>query len=306
MEKTDYIPVKPSQIHLFEKIPFYYRTKEGAFNLYKESARRLDKERIEEEKFPDLYIAAKDKDAALAELSSNLNMALAAGIASKGLAEVKNALCRIVEEALTPHQVKMLDALPETVEILVEGYSKDPKSVEYLTRMAGNSSLIIEHTVNVMALILQYCFFHHLEENKIKQLLLCGLLHDVGTARIDKSILDAHRKLTDQEFKIYAGHAVLGHDLIITETDFDVSVATVALEHHERIDGSGYPHGTAKITADSQLIGIIDCYEPLTYRDKNFRKAKKPYDSLSLIKEEVKASRFDKETFKNFTSCLIK
>jgi HD-GYP domain-containing protein (c-di-GMP phosphodiesterase class II) len=306
MEKTEYIAVRPSQVHLIEKTPFYYRTKESAFNLYKESGRRLDKERIEKEKFPDLYIAAKDKDGAMKELASALNMELAAGIASKGLAEVKNALCRIVEEALTPHQVKMLDALPETVEILVEGYSKDPKAVEYLIRMAGNSPLIIEHTVNVMALILQYCFFHRLEENKIKQLLLCGLLHDVGTSRIDKSILEARRKLTDQEFKTYAGHSVLGHDLIITETDFDVSVATVALEHHERIDGSGYPHGTAKITADSRLIGIIDCYEPLTYRDKNFRKAKKPYDSLSLIKEEVKAGRFDKETFKNFTSCLIK
>lgn len=306
MEKTDYIAIKPSQIHLFEKTPFYYQTQDGNFLLYKEAGLRLDRERLEEKKYPNLYIAAKDKDAALAELSSNLNMALAARIASKGLAEVKNALCRVVEEALTPHQAKLLDALPDTVEILVEGFSDDPKSVEYLIRMAGNSSLIIEHTVNVTALILQYCFFHRMDENRIKHLLLCGLLHDVGTSRIDKSILEARRKLTDQEFKIYAGHSVLGHDLIITETDFDVSVATVALEHHERIDGSGYPHGIAKITADSRLIGIIDCYEPLTYRDKNFRKAKKPYDSLSLIKEEVKAGRFDKETFKAFTSCLIK
>lgn len=145
-----------------------------------------------------------------------------------------------------------------------------------------------------------------MDENRVKQLMLCGLLHDVGTSQIDKAIVEARKKLTDEEFKIYTGHSVLGHDLILAETDFDVSVATVALEHHERIDGSGYPHGTAKITADSRLIGIIDCYEPLTYRDKNFRKAKKPYDTLSLIKEEVKAGRFDKETFKNFTSCLIK
>jgi HD-GYP domain-containing protein (c-di-GMP phosphodiesterase class II) len=306
MENTGYIAVKPSQVHLIEKTPFYYRTKEGTFSLYKEGGLRLGRERLEEKKHPDLFIAAKDKDVALAELSSTLNMELAVAIASKGLKEIKNALGRIVEEALTPHPAKMLDALPDTVGILVEGFSDDPKSVAYLARMAGNSSLVIEHTVNVTALTLQYCFFHRLDEKKSRQLLLCSLLHDVGTSGIDKSILEAHRKLTDEEFKIYTGHSVLGHDLILSETDFDVSVATVALEHHERIDGSGYPHGTAKITADSRLIGIIDCYEPLTYRDKNFRKAKKPYDSLSLIKEEVKAGRFDKETFKNFTSCLIK
>ncbi|MFA5904368.1 MAG: diguanylate cyclase, partial [Desulfobacula sp.] len=66
------------------------------------------------------------------------------------------------------------------------------------------------------------------------------------------------------------------------------------------------PNGSTKITADSQLIGIIDCYEPLTYRDKNFRKAKKPFDTLSLIKEEVKAGRFETELFVNFTSSLIR
>ena len=306
MEESEYIAIKPSQMYLFEKTPFYWQTEKGNFILYKEGGQRLDREQEEEKKQPGLYIAAKDRDAALTELSSSLNMELVNSISSKGLIKVKNALCRIVEEALTPHQMKMVSALPDTIEILVEGYSKDHKSIEYLTQIAGNSSLTIEHTVNVMALTLQYCFFHNFDENRIRQLALCGLLHDIGTSRINKAILEANQKLTDKEFKIYTGHTVLGHDLIITETDFDISVATVALEHHERIDGSGYPNGTSKITSESRLIGIIDCYEPLTYRDKSFRKAKKPYDTLSLIKGEVKAGKFDREVFVNFTSSLTK
>ncbi|MFA5906796.1 MAG: HD domain-containing phosphohydrolase, partial [Desulfobacula sp.] len=235
MEEIEYIAIKPSQMYLFEKTPFYWRTEEANFILYKEGGQRLDRERAGEKKHPDLYIAANDRDAALTELSSSLNLELVDSISSKGLKEVKKALCRIVEEALTPHQVKVLSHLPDTIEILVEGYAKDHKSVEYLTRMAGNSSLIVEHTVNVMALILQYCFFHKLDETRIRQLMLCGLLHDVGTSQIDKAILDAKGKLTDSQFKTYAGHTVLGHDLIIIETDFDISVATVALEHHERV-----------------------------------------------------------------------
>ncbi len=306
MEEADYILVKPSQIRLFEKTPFYCRGNENAFSLYKETGQRLDGNETEENKHPDLYIAAKDREAALAELSFALNRDLINNIASKGLTQIKHTLCRIVEEALHPHQSKMLNTLPDTIEILVEGYSKDYKSIEYLTRIAGNSSIIVEHTVNLMALILQFCFFHRLDENKIKLLTLCGLLHDIGTSRIDKTILETHLKLTDKEFNTYKNHAVIGHDLIITETDFDVLVATIALEHHERIDGSGYPNGITKITAESKLIGIIDCYESLTYRGKDFRKAKAPYDTLRLIKEEVKAGKFDKEIFVNFTSSLIK
>ncbi len=306
MERMDYILVKPSQIYLFEKTPLYSHEKEGAFILYKESGQSLDRDKAQGKKHPDLYIDAKDHDAALVELSSALNMDLVNSIASKGLTKVKNVLCRIVEEALTPNQVAILPALPDTIEILLEGYAKDHRSVEYLTRIAGNSSVMIEHTVNVMALVLQYCFFHGFDEDRIKQLALCGLLHDIGTSQIDKAILETPRKLTDSEFKIYSGHTVIGHDLLICETDFDICVATVAFEHHERVDGSGYPNGITKIIFDSRLISIIDCYEHLTYRDKPFRRAKKPYETLSLIKEEVKGGKFDKEIFVNFTSCLTK
>lgn len=102
MENTGYTAVKPSQIHLLEKTPFYYQTTEGEFLLYKEAGQRLDRERVEEKKYPDLYISAKDRDEALKELASSLNMDLAARIAAKGLTEVKRALGRIVEEALTP------------------------------------------------------------------------------------------------------------------------------------------------------------------------------------------------------------
>ncbi len=105
---------------------------------------------------------------------------------------------------------------------------------------------------------------------------------------------------------MYTKHTTIGHDILIIETNLDICVASVALEHHERIDGSGYPHGTRKISPDSQLIGIINCFEPLTYRAKAFRKAKKTYDTLAIIKEETRNGKFDKSLFKNFISCLIK
>jgi len=98
----------------------------------------------------------------------------------------------------------------------------------------------------------------------------------------------------------------MGYDMIITNTNFDISIATVALEHHERLDGSGYPNGIKDITMDSQLIGMIDSYEPLTYRNKIFRKAKKPFEALQIIKNDVMKEKFSKVFFKKFASCLVK
>ncbi|MBU1340403.1 MAG: HD domain-containing protein [Proteobacteria bacterium] len=306
MTASEYLPIKNTQIHLIETVPFFFQTNEKDFILYKEGGKGFDSDRLKNNKHPKLYIAAKDKTAALTELSKTLNINFAKSVASKGLKQVKEALCSIVEEALTPHQSKVLDGMPETIDILLNGYDKDKKTLKYLTQIAGNSSLIVEHTINVAALTLQYCFFHGFEEKKIKELTLCALLHDIGTSQIDKAILEADRKLTQREFQVFKDHVTKGHDLIILETDFDISVATVALEHHERINGSGYPNGITKITADSQLISIIDCFEPLTYRGKAFRKSKKPFDTLNLIKKEVKDGKFDRTLFKDFTSCLIR
>jgi HD-GYP domain-containing protein (c-di-GMP phosphodiesterase class II) len=303
---TEHIPLKTSQVRLVKTVPFYYQSKQGEFVLYKKKDDQMDNDRASNTKHPQLFILKQDKDNALTELTRALNMELARKVAAGGLVQVKEALCNIVHEALTPNQEKAMESLPETIEILLGAYGKDHGAMEYLYQIAGNSSVMEEHTVNVTALVLQYCFFHDFSESDAFRLALCALLHDVGTSKLDRDLIESDKPLTEKEFKLFTTHSQMGHDMIILNREFDVSVARVALEHHERIDGSGYPGNSKNISPDSQLIGLIDSYEPLTYRDKNFRKAKKPFDSLQLIKNEVIEGKFSKEIFKNFTSCLIK
>jgi HD-GYP domain-containing protein (c-di-GMP phosphodiesterase class II) len=303
---TKHIQVKKSQVHLFKTVPFYYQSKEGEFLLYKKSNERMNNDRTRDTKHPQLFINKKDEAQALKELTEALNMDLAKKIAAGGLVQVKQALCDIVSEALAPGHEKAMESLPETIEILFGAYGKDHGTMKLLSQIAGNSSAMEIHTVNVTALTLQYCFFHGFCDADASRLALCALLHDVGSSKLNRDLIEKDNRLTDKEFKTFTTHAELGHDMIILNTDFDISVATVALEHHERIDGSGYPHNSRQISKDSQLIGLIDSYEPLTYRSKNFRKAKTPFDSLQIIKGEVIDGKFSKEIFKNFASCLTK
>ncbi|MCG8375585.1 MAG: HD domain-containing protein, partial [Chlorobiales bacterium] len=163
-----------------------------------------------------------------------------------------------------------------------------------------------EHTVNVTALTLQYCFFYDLPESETQKLSLAAMLHDVGCAKIEKKLIESQKKLSDKQFATYTTHPGLGHETIRVNANFDIAISKVAMEHHERIDGSGYPQGLRGISAYAQLIGLIDCYEHMTYRSKRFRKKKKPYETLSIIKDELSQKKFSKDIFKRFTACLVR
>ena len=303
---TDYILLKKSQISLFKDIPFFYKTANKEYFLYKKKGDYLDDSRLSSENHPSLYILDADREKAMVELTKALNNDLAKKVSEGRLKEVRQVLTNIVNEALTPGQEKNINSLPETVEILMGRYSKDHVAMALLTQLGSNSSVLIEHTVNVTALTLQFCFFHRLSETDTQQLSMAALLHDIGCAKIEKKLIETPKRLTDKQFETYTTHPKLGHGTIIENTNFDIAIPTVVLEHHERLDGSGYPKGLNRISSYGQLIGLIDSYESLTYRSKLFRKKKKPYESLSIIKDEIYEKKFAKGIFKRFTACLTK
>jgi len=291
-------------MNLFKNTPLYCQAKDSSFVLYKKKDEYLEDLRVEEDKHPDLFVHKKDKDAAIKELFKTLNGVLEQQCLSNDLQKIRSTLYSIIKEALLHQGKEGLKYLPETVAILFDRYSEEEKFLEVLTTIKRSSDIVIEHTINVMLLTLRYCFYHNLPEEKAKHLALCALLHDVGTSKIKQDLIEADHRLTDEEFQSYSAHTILGHAFIRKETGLDPSIARVALEHHERIDGSGYPKGEKNISEEGQLIGLIDCYEPLTYRDKTYRRSKKPFDSLNLIKEEVQQGNFSVTLFKNLCSCL--
>ena len=80
-----------------------------------------------------------------------------------------------------------------------------------------------------------------------------------------------------------------------------------ALQHHEKLDGSGYPLHTTNIEEFAQIVSIIDCYEALTNDDRLYRKSMTPLNALEVIQAEiVDTGKFSKELFKNFAHLLLR
>lgn len=233
-----------------------------------------------------------------------MNNALAKAISAKGFSIMKALLCTIVEEALQDPLEYSFDMFPETLEILFHGYSENRSLLESLTRISSTSTLLIEHTVNVLALTLHYCFFHDFSDSDIKLLGVGAMLHDIGMAELEREILDTDEKLTDVQFEQYKTHPLKGYKIIKTRSNFEREIALVSLEHHEKLDGSGYPNGKTMVSEAAHLIGLIDSYEAMAYRDKKFRKAQKPFGSLNILKKDVMEGKYNKKIFVNFCSCL--
>ena len=303
MTQKTYIAVKKSQVRHYKKTPLFKKNNEETFVLYKPENDGIDVKRFAEERYPQLFICSKDQETALKELQNELKAKLKASIYSGELNAIKSSLIEIVQEALEEPAGHNLSMLPETIDIIYDNYSKTANLFKGLIDIQYGGYSIVEHSVNVMVYTLNYCLFCEFEENYTKRLSLAALAHDIGLAKIPRKIIILDRKLTEKEFEIYKTHPAIGHDMIKQNESFDPSIAVSVLEHHEYLNGKGYPRGIANLSFEGQVIALIDTFDNLISSAKAHRKIKKPFEAMNLIKTEiVREGRFNKKIFKDL--CL--
>lgn len=120
---------------------------------------------------------------------------------------------------------------------------------------------------------------------------MAGLLHDIGNVKIDDTILHKPSRLTMDEIQEMRQHTIYGFRLLENVTALNQGVWLSALQHHERIDGSGYPMKVKgeKIHPYAKIVAIADMYHAMT-SNRHYRKAESPY----LVLEELYSGSFGK------------
>jgi putative nucleotidyltransferase with HDIG domain len=302
----EYISARISQLNFYRNIPLYTKAPNDNHILYKPAGITLGEMRIAEGLHPrELYIRQSDKITGIQEAQKGFNRQLELDVMSGNSIKVKETLVTVVEETLAEPRSGSLEGMSDTVGVIVSGYSRDSGIIKNLIDLSSKDYSSTIHSINVMALALKFAFHIYFAPEEAKLLGLCGLLHDVGKTRIDDEILTAPRKLTDDEFAEMRRHTIYGYN-ILNECKFGNSeIADCALNHHEKIDGSGYPNGKIRISRMSQIIGIIDCYEALTNDDRPYRNAMDAYEALStIIMKDVNSGKFDKELYAQLIKSL--
>ena len=130
-----------------------------------------------------------------------------------------------------------------------------------------------------------------LPQKEWMQVALAGLLKDIGNVRIDKSILEKPLGLTTIEKDEIKRHTVYGYQLLKNIAALNEGVKLTALQHHEKIDGSGYPLGidSSQIHPYAKIVSIADIFHAMTL-NKAYRKAASPY----LVLEQIQSDSFGK------------
>jgi HD-GYP domain-containing protein (c-di-GMP phosphodiesterase class II) len=305
VNQQNYIRVRNSQINYYREVALFYQVGNDFFGLYKPAGTSLSEMRINQQRHPPLYILEADRIAGIREIQREFNKHIAESIKTGNAFKVKATLCDLVEETLSEPRSGTLQALPQTVDSLIAGYSEHPEIMKTFASISFKDYTTVIHSVNVMALTLGFCFYSNFPIQKTKKLGLSALLHDVGKTEIPSEILEAPRRLSDDEFKIMKSHPSIGYDIIRQKNKIGGDVALGALEHHEKLDGSGYPKGSRIISYVGQLLGIIDCYEALTNEDRPYRRARQPLETLKFIKDDVENSKFNRDIFEKFCYSLI-
>ncbi|MBN2659427.1 MAG: HD domain-containing protein [Spirochaetales bacterium] len=308
LDDAEWIEVRKTNLKYYNDIDLYYRTPSGEILLYKQAGLAYDKSYQDRHPYKGkLYITPEDKLKSLEIIQKEFSRNLTANLKKKKTSEVKRELVSIVGETLSQPRSGSLRVVPSTVSAIVESYSDQPHIVKNLAIMSHIDYSTTIHSINVMALMINYCFYTKKPDKVTRDYGLAALLHDVGKAddSFPDTILHENRKLTDREFEIVKTHPRLGVE-ILKEYGKELEVAIPgALEHHEKLNGSGYPEGKTEISECGRILGIIDCYEAITNDERPYRSAMLPIKALTLLKEEVDKGHFDKEIFKNFAYSLV-
>lgn len=140
------------------------------------------------------------------------------------------------------------------------------------------------HSVNVCILALITGITLGYTRSNLVQLGMGALFHDIGKTLIPLDILNKPGPLTPEEYGVVCCHARYGFDILSSQEEISPTVALVALEHHERYDGSGYPEGLKgqDIHDFAAITGIADVYDALT-ADRVYRKAYPPHEACELL-----------------------
>lgn len=204
------------------------------------------------------------------EFSARVRNMLSLRIGQKFLADRAAHLAALVDEQIMEireREKELIFRMSRAAEF------RDPETGAHIQRMAYYSQIIAKGL--------------GLDEKTQKLILQAAPMHDVGKIGIPDYILLKPGKLTYEEFEVMKGHAKLGHELLRgSSSEIVHAAADIALSHHEKYDGTGYPHSLVgtKIPLFGRIVAVADVFDALT-SERPYKKAWSLDDACRFLEE---------------------
>lgn len=161
-----------------------------------------------------------------------------------------------------------------------------------------------KHSVDVATMAMVVAKKMGFSEGEVYDIGVAGLLHDIGKSKIPNEILNKPGKLTDEEFAIMKQHPVLGYSILKNNSELKDSVKYAVLQHHEKINGRGYPMGVEgnKITTFAKILAVVDIYDALV-TERPYKEAFSQRDAVEMLM--AMTYDLDMDALKGFLGSVI-
>lgn len=162
------------------------------------------------------------------------------------------------------------------------------------------------HMLNVATWMVPLAYqLGYRDPNVLNQICLAGLLHDIGKVYVPRQILNKRNRLSDEDWALIQQHPILGSEDIAKHEGVDPLIQRVALEHHERTDGSGYPAGLTgeQMHPVSKICAVVDSFDAMTAYRPFKKKTLSITDAMAILTNET-SQKFDPEIVRAWGSLL--
>ncbi len=196
------------------------------------------------------------------------------------------------------------DKIPrEFSQQLVSSIDRNPDALVCLTKIREKDDYLLEHSLNVAILLANFGRFLEMSDQEVEDLAYAGFLHDIGKIRIPDSILHKPGRLDDMEMNVMKDHVYYGVRVLEEMNIADHLVRTVS-EHHERLDGYGYPNGTRgdEISKAGRMLAVVDMYDALT-ADRCYKAGMPSQKALKILLGET-PDKLDAKLVQLFIKCM--
>lgn len=200
-----------------------------------------------------------------------------------------------------------------------EGFSEATNNVanELMKTITDNDAVAVDinmlkvsdeytfkHSVDVATMSMIVGKKHGLSDREIHELGIAGLLHDVGKSKIPNEVLNKPSKLTEEEFALMKQHTLFGFEILKKRNEFSDGIMRGVLQHHEKINGKGYPLGSSaeKIHPYAKIISVADIYDALV-TERPYKDAIPKGVAIEMIMSMT--GELDFESMKSFLSSVI-
>jgi HD-GYP domain-containing protein (c-di-GMP phosphodiesterase class II) len=198
----------------------------------------------------------------------------------------------------TEHCLPLVDDITQSVQ-------RNPGAIVSLARLKTSDDYTYMHSVAVCALMVALSRQLKLSAEDTREAGMAGLLHDLGKGAMPMEVLNKPGKLTPAEFDIMKRHPAVGHHMLLEGRGVGPIPMDVCLHHHEKVNGSGYPHALKgdEISLFAKMGAVCDVYDAIT-SNRPYKAGWDPAESVQKMAQWTREGHFDGTVFQAFVKSV--